>query len=93
MTGRKAIEDTLYEFVSKELLGGESDGLTASTNLLALGVIDSLAIVSLRLVIERTYRVRLPDGLKPEDFNTISAIAGMVERLQRAAGVESSGGA
>ena len=93
MTGRKAIEDTLFEFVSKELLGGESDGLTASTNLLALGVIDSLAIVSLRLVIERTYRVRLPDGLKPEDFNTISAIAGMVERLQRAAGVESSGGA
>ncbi len=88
MTGRKDIENTLHEFVSRELLDGEADGLTASTNLLALGVIDSLAMVSLRVFIERSFGVQLPDGLQPEDFNTLGAIAGMVERLQRAAGVE-----
>ncbi|HYU16927.1 MAG TPA: acyl carrier protein [Candidatus Acidoferrum sp.] len=90
MSGRKAIEETLHDFVVNELLDGEADGLTATTNLLALGIIDSLAVVSLRIFVERAFGVHLPDGLQPEDFTTLSAIAALVERLQRTADAEPS---
>ena len=82
MSGRKEIEDQLHDFVANELLDGDADGLTATTNLLALGVIDSLSMVSLRVFIERTFKIRLPEGIQPEDFSTLSAMAAMVERGQ-----------
>jgi acyl carrier protein len=90
MSGRKAIEQALHDFVAKEILEGEGDELTPSTNLLALGIIDSLAVVSLRVFIERSFGVRMPDGMQPEEFATLSAIAAVVERLQRAEGAEPS---
>ncbi|HTE52388.1 MAG TPA: acyl carrier protein [Kofleriaceae bacterium] len=82
MSGDQAVVDALYEFVARELLDGDAEELTPTTNLLALGVIDSLAMVSLRVFIERTFGVRLPDGLQPEAFATIGALAEIVERLK-----------
>jgi acyl carrier protein len=90
MSARKDIEEKLQEFVVSELLYGDAGGLTPTTNLLALGVIDSLSMVSLRLYVERTFGVRIPDGLQVEDFSTLTAIAAVVERAQRAA-AESKG--
>jgi acyl carrier protein len=82
MSAQKRILDELYEFVARELLDGDADELTPTTNLLALGVIDSLSMVSLRVFMERTFGVRLPDGLQPEDFATLNALAAMIERLE-----------
>jgi acyl carrier protein len=83
MSGREAIESKLKEFVASELLDNDDSGLTETTNLLALGVIDSLSMVSLRVFMERSFQVRVPDGVQPEDFATLSSMAAMVERLQR----------
>lgn len=85
MSGRKEIENSLHEFVVSELLDGDASELTSSTNLLALGIIDSLSMVSMRVFIERSFGVRVPDGVQPEDFATLAGIASMVERLQRTA--------
>lgn len=85
MSGRKEIEEKLREFVVNELLDGDAGELTPATNLLALGVIDSLSMVSLRVFIERTFNVRVPDGIQPEDLSTLAAITAVVERAQRQA--------
>jgi acyl carrier protein len=81
MTTRREIEDALRDFVANELLHGDADDLEANTNLLALGVIDSLNLVQLRVFMERTFHVRIPDGIQPEDFHTIAAMVAVVARL------------
>ncbi len=86
MSDRKAIEEKLLEFVASDLLHGEAEDLTPSTNLLALGVLDSLTIELMSSFIERTFGVELPHSAQPEDLTTVQAVALMVERLQRQAG-------
>lgn len=81
MSDRNEIEAQIREFIATEVLGDDGD-LTADTNLLALGVIDSLSMVSLRIFIERTFELRLPDGIQPERFKSISTITDMVEKLR-----------
>ncbi len=83
MSDRKAIEAKLLEFVATDLLHGDAEDLTASTNLLALGVIDSLSIELMSGFIERSFGVELPHSAQPEDLTTVQAVAAMVERLQR----------
>lgn len=92
MSGSEAIEVKLKEFVASELLDNDDSGLTATTNLLALGVIDSLSMVSLRVFIERSFQVRVPDGVQPEDFSTLASMAAMIERLQRGEPAKAKGG-
>ena len=92
MSGTDAIEAKLQEFVASELLDNDASGLTPTTNLLALGVIDSLSMVSLRVFIERSFQVRVPDGVQPEDFSTLAAMAAMIERLQRGEPAKAKGG-
>ena len=83
MSERKAIEAKLLEFVATDLLHGDAEDLTASTNLLALGVIDSLSIELMSAFIERSFGVELPHSAQPEDLTTVQAVAAMVERLVR----------
>ncbi len=83
MSERKAIEAKLLEFVATDLLHGDAEDLTASTNLLALGVIDSLSIELMSGFIERSFGVELPHSAQPEDLTTVQAVAAMVERLKR----------
>lgn len=92
MSEREAIEAKLKEFVASELLDNDESGLTTSTNLLALGVIDSLSMVSLRVFMERSFQVRIPDGVQPEDFSTLTSMAAMIERLQRGEPAKAKGG-
>jgi pimeloyl-ACP methyl ester carboxylesterase/acyl carrier protein len=72
----------LVEFVSAEILHGEED-LDENTPLLALGVIDSLSMVSLLDFIQRTFHVVVPnDSVTVENFEDINAIADLVrERM------------
>lgn len=83
MSRREEIEKQLSEFVTQEMLDGDPGGLTPTTNLLQLGVIDSLSIVSLRLFIENNFGVRLPEGTEARDFATVTMLADLVERLER----------
>ncbi len=83
MSERQEIESKLREFVASELLGDpNNDELTPSTNLLALGIIDSISMVSLRIFVERTWNLRLPDDVQPEEFSSINSITALIERVQ-----------
>lgn len=84
MSERQDIENKVREFVREELLKDLDDvELTTSTNLLAVGVIDSITIVALRTFVERTFQVHLPDEMQAEDFHSIEALTDTIERLQR----------
>lgn len=83
MTGREEIEHALHQFVADELLNGDAGDLTPATNLLALGVIDSLSMLSLWTFIERTFAVHLPQTITAEDVASVSKMVAIVERQQR----------
>ena len=82
MSSRGELEKKIQEFVTAEMLDGDPGGLTPTTNLLALGIVDSLSIVMLRTFVETTFEVRLPEGTEARDFATIATLADLVERLQ-----------
>ena len=71
----------LLKFIGDDLLGGVND-LDATTKLLALGVIDSLTMVSVITFIRERFGVEVPnDAVTANNFQTIEAIAAMVDRL------------
>ena len=71
----------LLRFIGDDILGGSGD-LDAQTPLLALGVIDSLSMVSVITFIRDRFGVEVPnDAIKVDNFQTIEAIAAMVDRL------------
>ncbi len=73
----------LLDFVSMELLHGEEE-LDEHAPLLALGVIDSLSMVSLLTFTQKEFKVNIPnDSVTVENFEDVSAIAQLVcERME-----------
>ena len=78
-----AMVEQLIAFISKEFLEGEDVGLTETTPLLELGVIDSISIVLLQRFIQSNFGVEVPPAeLTPKNLGTIRAICELVERLR-----------
>jgi acyl carrier protein len=76
------IED-LKEFITREFLNGKGEGLGPDTPLIEWGVIDSVAIVSLREFVSNRYGVKIPNAeLKPSNLTNLTTIATMIERLR-----------
>jgi acyl carrier protein len=79
----KTTTDQLKEFVSRELLDGQDVGLTESTPLLELGLIDSMSIVLLQRFAQSTLGVDIPlADLTPQNLGSINAIRDLVERIR-----------
>lgn len=77
------IEAELIAFINAEILDSENSGLELDTPLLAIGILDSLAMVSLIAKIEDSFGVRVPDeSVNPDNFQSVGAIARMVELIQ-----------
>jgi acyl carrier protein len=73
----------LRAFVAREFLNGKDEGLDATTPLIEWGVIDSIAIVSLRDFVSTRFGVEIPHPeLKPSNLTNLATIASMVERLR-----------
>lgn len=81
---RQEIERKLREFVAPELLRDEGDvELTSTTNLQSRRLIDSISIVSLRIFVERTLQVHLPEGAQPAEFAGIATMADLIEPVRQ----------
>ncbi len=74
----------LIAFINHELLvEEESEIIDAETPLLEMGMLDSLAMVSLLAFVERDFGVRIPDdAVIPEHFETLQALAELIADLQ-----------
>ncbi|MCA9651403.1 MAG: alpha/beta fold hydrolase [Myxococcales bacterium] len=77
------IESTLLEFVAMDLLHGEEE-IDLMTPLLALGIIDSLSMVSLLSFVQDRYHVAIPnDSITVEHFENVASISAMIlERME-----------
>ena len=57
-------------FIAREFLNGKDEGLDATTPLIEWGVIDSIAIVSLRDFVSTRFGVEIPHSeLKPSNLS------------------------
>ena len=64
----------------------DRDAIDPSEDLLEQGLIDSLAIVQIITFIEDSYGVSLgPNDVVPENFSSLSALAGLIESRAAAA--------
>jgi acyl carrier protein len=72
----------LQDYISAELLQGESNGLQASTPLLEWGIIGSMSMAALVAFIEERFSIALPPAeIVPTNFASIDTIAQMVSRV------------
>jgi acyl carrier protein len=84
MTGNDKVRKEMREFVEESFLYMHPDlELTDDEDLLAKGVIDSLGFVELVEEVQSRYGVAVQDVEITEDnFGSINAIAGFIERKQ-----------
>jgi acyl carrier protein len=73
----------IHEYIANEVLEGDANGLSYSTPLLEIGVINSVELIRLVTFIERTFAVCIPaDQMVSDHFGTVEAIGRLVFRLQ-----------
>jgi acyl carrier protein len=77
------INDVLKDHISKTYLQGEQGGLTETTPLLGLNIIDSSRLFELVHFIGSEFAVKIPfDQIVPENFESITAIRTLIERIR-----------
>ncbi len=82
------ITDTLKEHIAKTYMHGEHSGLTETTPLLGLNIIDSSRLFELVHFIGAEFAVKIPfDQIVPENFESIGTITTLIERI-RASNIE-----
>ena len=77
-----AVVEGLQAFISRQMLEGEDVGLTATTPLLDLGILNSMEVLSLIAFIESSFQVVVPpDQILADNFKDLQTIAGLVTGL------------
>jgi acyl carrier protein len=72
-------EQQIIDYITSELVMGRQVSVTAETELISEGVLDSVALVELVVWIEATYGFSVGiEDLTPEAFGTVAKIAGYV---------------
>ena len=76
--------DELVTFIQQQLVGDASvTPISATTELIEGGIVDSMGLMRIVHFIEERAGVRVPDHeVAPDNFETVTAIAALVDRLQ-----------
>ena len=81
------ITNVLKDHIAATYLQGERAGLTETTPLLGLNIIDSSRLFELVHFIGSEFAVKIPlDQIVPENFESICAIATLIERIRASSG-------
>ncbi len=77
------LRKVILDYVKREyLVEGDEREIELNSPLITGGIVDSFSMVSLKRFLERKYSIRIPDkDASPEAFNTVDAIAALVERF------------
>ena len=76
--------DTILEYVKNEYLEEDDDDIeiTYDTPLISGGIVDSFSMVSLKLFLEATYDIQIPDAkASPEAFDTVDNIVNLLKEF------------
>ena len=77
------IARTILDYITREYADAlQGAPIDANTPLISSGLIDSLSMVSLKVFLDQTYRVRIPDAeASAEAFDSVSAVVTLLRRL------------
>lgn len=79
------IATEIEHFIVDQLLVGSRSQIGPDESLITSGVLDSLTWLQLATFVEQQYGITIGDDeLVPENFESISAITALVERLRAA---------
>lgn len=74
------MQDTLNQYITTELLTGQTIELDNDENLLLSGLIDSHGIVRLLTFIEQSFQIKVPPGdVTIQNFRSINAMSSYLE--------------
>lgn len=75
------MKDQILEYVRENLEYDSDVTIESKTDLMELGILDSLAIAQLVMFLEDTFSLELdPDDIDPENFKSVDAMVALVER-------------
>lgn len=76
-------QQILKEYIAKEIMRSRNARLEVDDDLLANGILDSLAILQLVAFIEERFNVRVPDeDVVYENFHTVAALSAYLDSLK-----------
>ena len=83
MADDQQLARTILDYIAREYADAlQGTPLAPETPLISAGLIDSLSMVSLKMFLDQTYRVRIPDAeASAEAFDSVTAIVQLLRRL------------
>ena len=77
------IKDAILDYVKDEYLEEDDDmEMTYDTPLITGGIVDSFSMVSLKVFLENTYNVQIPDSkATPEAFDSVNKIVELLKEF------------
>ncbi len=82
MSNHEEMQETILEYVIDEYVDEDDDEEVAcDTALISSGIVDSFSMVSLKVFLEKKYKIKLPDDeATPEAFDTVNSIIALVNK-------------
>lgn len=77
------LKKLLIDYVKKEYLDEDSDEqIDENTKLISSGIVDSFSMVSLKMFLEKKFRITIPDEkATPEAFDSVNNIMHLVQEF------------
>ena len=74
------VKKTIIEYIKKEYLEEDSTlDVTGQTKLISGGIVDSFSMVSLKMFLEKKFRIKIPDEkATPEAFDSVDNIVALL---------------
>jgi acyl carrier protein len=78
------MHSVVLEYVKNEYLEDDEDeDIDVDTPLISSGIVDSFSMVSLKVFLEKKYKVDIPDAkATPEAFDTVRKICSVVNEIR-----------
>jgi len=82
MSELNEMQEAILEYVIDEYVDEDDDEeVEVDTPLISSGIVDSFSMVSLKVFLEKKYKIKLPDDeATPEAFDTVNSIIVLVNK-------------
>ena len=79
------MKEMILEYVINEYQEDEDDEISFDTPLISGGFVDSFSMVSLKVFLEKKFKIQIPDDkATPEAFDSVNKIVILVEKYLKA---------
>jgi acyl carrier protein len=77
------VKNMIIDYVKKEYLDEDSDQeITETTKLISGGIVDSFSMVSLKMFLEKKFKIKIPDEkATPEAFDSVNNIISLLQEF------------